>query len=227
VLASVEQGEEVLRWKGRPLTAGVLRGEISLALAGFGLSQPRQNIVAAGADAAVPHSQCADDRTIRANETIVIDLFPKGELFADCTRTFCVGEPSPDVGSAFGLVRQALKKAYAEAHIGMRLWELQEKTCGFFADGGYPTPISAPGTTRGYVHGLGHGVGFEIHEYPSFAQGASEEGVLEPGDVFALEPGLYDQAAGYGIRLEDLCLATDAGIENLTPLPYDLDPRSW
>jgi Xaa-Pro aminopeptidase len=107
------------------------------------------------------------------------------------------------------------------------MWELQEMTCSFFAAAGMPTPISDPGTTRGYVHGLGHGVGFEIHEYPSFAESAGAEGLLERGDVFTLEPGLYDKEAGFGVRLEDLYLATGEGIENLTPLPYDLDPRHW
>ena len=70
-------------------------------------------------------------------------------------------------------------------------------------------------------------MGFEIHEYPSFAETAGTEGLLECGDVFTLEPGLYDKEAGFGVRLEDLYLATAQGVENLTPLPYDLDPQRW
>jgi Xaa-Pro aminopeptidase len=51
--------------------------------------------------------------------------------------------------------------------------------------------------------------------------------VLRQGDVFTLEPGLYDPAAGWGVRLEDLVYLGSGGLEDLTPLPYDLDPRAW
>jgi Xaa-Pro aminopeptidase len=227
VLAATKGDRSGLSWQGKPLTAGALRREIAVTLSGFGLSQPRDNIVAAGAEAAVPHTRGEDDRVLCAEETIVIDLFPRGAMFADCTRTFCVGTAPGDVAAAHGLVKKALEAAYEQAHVGSRMWELQEMTCDIFANSGLPTPVSDPRTKRGYVHGLGHGVGYEIHEYPSFAESARAEGILEPGDVFTLEPGLYDPRAGYGVRLEDLCLATESGIENLTPLPYDLDPRCW
>ena len=227
ILGAARHGAEGLAWEGQPLTAGVLRREIALALAESGLGQPKDNIVAAGATASVPHTMGGNGRVLHPGETIVIDLFPKGALFADCTRTFCLGTPPSAVAVAHGLVKEALEAAYEHARVGCRMWDLQEMTCELFAKSGMPTPISDPGTTRGYVHGLGHGVGCEIHEYPSFAQNAGAEGILEPGDVFTLEPGLYDKEAGYGVRLEDLCLATEDGIENLTPLQYDLDPRSW
>ena len=87
--------------------------------------------------------------------------------------------------------------------------------------------MSHPGTTRGYVHGLGHGVGFELHEYPSFRRHAGPEGVLAAGDVITLEPGLYEPEQGFGVRLEDLVALVADGSENLTPLPYELDPRAW
>jgi Xaa-Pro aminopeptidase len=77
------------------------------------------------------------------------------------------------------------------------------------------------------VHGLGHGVGFELHEDPSFRETAEEEGLLEVGDLLTLEPGLYDAEAGYGVRLEDLCYLSAEGTVNLTPRPYALDPRAW
>ena len=63
---------------------------------------------------------------------------------------------------------------------------------------------------------------------PSFQRIAGErEGTLEIGDLFTLEPGLYDPQAGWGLRLEDLCRLGPAGVENLTPAPYALDPRAW
>lgn len=101
--------------------------------------------------------------------------------------------------------------------------------CEAFTARGYPTPLSEPGTLHGDVHGLGHGVGFVLHEYQTFKRQAQADGFLEVGDVLTLEPGLYDPdpVEGFGIRLEDLVYLDDAGAENLTPLPESLDPRSW
>jgi len=75
---------------------------------------------------------------------------------------------------------------------------------------------------------IGHGVGYELHELPSFKRQAAAEGMLEEGDVLTLEPGLYDPSpGGYGVRLEDLVHLGAAGPEILTRLPYDLDPTRW
>jgi Xaa-Pro aminopeptidase len=80
----------------------------------------------------------------------------------------------------------------------------------------------------GYVHNLGHGVGLDLHETPIFKKVSGAEGVLREGDVFTLEPGLYHPEQGYGVRLEDLVrLDEDGRLENLTPLPYELDPRAY
>jgi Xaa-Pro aminopeptidase len=73
----------------------------------------------------------------------------------------------------------------------------------------------------GFFHGLGHGVGLEVHEAPNLGRGGTAE--LVPGDVVTLEPGLYRQGFG-GCRLEDLVLVTEDGAENLTDFPYDLTP---
>jgi Xaa-Pro aminopeptidase len=175
----------------------------------------------------VPHNQGDAHRPLRAGEALVVDLFPKGLLYADCTRTFCVGEPPPALRAAHAAVEKALRRAHAGCRPGALGSSLQEAACRQLARRGYPTPISHPGTTVGYVHGLGHGVGHELHEYPSFRARAGEDGVLQRGDVFTLEPGLYDPAAGWGVRLEDLCRLAGDRLENLTPLPYALDPRAW
>jgi Xaa-Pro aminopeptidase len=206
-----------------------LRLEIRRVLAEHGLEQPEGNLVACGGDAGVPHSQGANDRQIRAGEPILVDLFPKGSLFADCTRVFCLGKPPEPLERAHQAVLDTLRWATRAAVPGIRGWTLQEGACGLLHAAGYPTPLTDPGTTTGYVHGLGHGVGYELHEDPSFRKEAGREGVLAEGDVFTLEPGLYDPVpdGGYGVRLEDLVVLGPAGLENLTPLPYVLDPRAW
>jgi len=217
-----------LHWKNEPLTVGRLRREIFRVLADHGLEQPEGNIVAPGREGAVPHSTGTETRCLRAGESLVVDLFPRGRLFADCTRTFCVGAPPPELARAQGLVLEALRRARDGARPGVRGWSLQEETCRILGDAGFPTPISSPGTEIGYVHNLGHGVGYELHEYPSFRKESGAEGVLGAGDVITLEPGLYDQEAGWGVRLEDLLVVGEDGIaEDLTPLPYALDPTAW
>ena len=227
LLASAGELDGELWLDGERLQVGRLRQAIARALAARGLEQPAGNIVAPAADGAVPHTSGRDEQVLRAGESLVVDVFPRGRLFADCTRTFCVGQPPEPLAQAHALVLEALELARAEARPGVRGWALQESVCQRLAEAGYPTPITDRGTTRGYVHGLGHGVGFEVHEYPSFKEEAGEEGVLEAGDVITLEPGLYDPEAGWGVRLEDLYAVGDDGLENLTSLPYDLDPRAW
>ena len=95
--------------------------------------------------------------------------------------------------------------------------------CAFFEERGQPTQLSAPEGTvlrDGFYHGLGHGVGLDVHESPSLGRIGHE---LVAGDVITLEPGLYRHGFG-GVRLEDILLVTDDGSETLSSFPYDLDP---
>lgn len=203
--------------KGEPLTVARIRSEVVRVFLACGLEQPRGNHVAVGEQAGLPHSESRPDRVLRAGEPLMVDLFPRGRLFADCTRTFCVGEPPVGLAPAHALVRSALEEAYRRAAPGVRGWTIQEAVCALLGEAGFSTP----------VHDLGHGVGFDLHEFPSFTKAAGGEGVLREGDVFAIEPGLYDPGAGWGVRLEDLVYLGPDGPESLTPLPYEMDPRAY
>jgi Xaa-Pro aminopeptidase len=208
------------------LTVGRLRQEIAVAVAAAGCEQPEGNLVAPAEEGAVPHNAGRDDRILRAGESLVVDLYPRcAGLFADCTRTFCVGPPPANLAEAHGAVLEALQQAHRQIEVGLRGAALQSATQELFATRGY---ASGRDLAAGYVHGLGHGVGYRLHEDPSFRrEAAEEEARLEVGDVFTLEPGLYDPGAGYGVRLEDLLHLTTDGLDNLTPWPYDLDPTVW
>ncbi len=226
-------GGEELWLGGERLTVGRLRAEAARVMAERGVEQPQGNILAPGDEGGVPHSAGTDARTVRAGEALVVDLFPRCAgraalpLYADCTRTLCAGTPPAAVLQAHAAVAAALAVARGMAVPGARGWNLQEAVCLQLAAAGYRTPLGQPGTLTGYVHNLGHGVGYELHELPIFRQVSGAEGVLATGDVFTLEPGLYDPGAGYGVRLEDLFHLAAGGLERLTPLPYDLDPRCY
>lgn len=227
--AAVAQDDQTLRLESEALKVARLRDEVARVIAHHGLEQPKGNIIAPAEEGGVPHSTGSQDRVLRAGESLVVDLFPRGTLWSDCTRTFCVGTPPEPLFRAWTIVRDAVETAHLRAAPGARGWDLQEIVCDLFDQRGYATPISKPGTTTGYVHNLGHGVGFDLHEQPVFKKASGAEGVLREGDVFTLEPGLYDPnpGTGYGVRLEDLVWLGPDGPESLTPLPYDLDPRAW
>ncbi|MCP3958039.1 MAG: aminopeptidase P family protein [bacterium] len=227
LLAAASERDGELWLGAERLRVARLRREIASVMPEHGLEQPDGNIVAPGADGAVPHSIGDDQRVLVPRESLVVDLYPRGELFADCTRTFCVGEPPEPLAAAHAAVVEALALARERTRPGIRGWDLQRNVCRHFEAAGYPTPISHRGTTRGYVHGLGHGVGYEVHEEPSFKEEAGDDGLLEAGDVVTLEPGLYEPEAGWAVRLEDLYALGEDGVENLTPLPTELDPRAW
>jgi len=138
------------------------------------------------------------------------------------TRTYVVGEPSPELKDWYRLVKEALEASTAEVKPGVNGRALFEEVCELFHGAGYPTLLhKQPGEVLedGFIHSLGHGVGLEVHELPTMGRTGQE---LVPGDVITIEPGLY--RAGYGgLRLEDIVLVTQNGYEVITDYPYELD----
>ena len=162
---------------------------------------------------------------------IQVDLWPQHEpsqYWADMTRTFVVGDPTPEhaelIGEQEELVRDALQDAISSIRPGVTGRELFNATCDRFEAGGYRTQRTDPGEDPhdGFQFSLGHGVGLEVHEAPSL--GLAGE-ALVPGDVLAIEPGLWNHRLG-GVRFEDLVLVTSDGSELLTRYPYGLTPQS-
>lgn len=165
---------------------------------------------------------------IGPSEPIVIDVWPRDPVsgcFADMTRTFVVGSIDDEIATYHRLVREALKRATDGVRAGVRADAVFQSVCAWFAENGYETELTKrPGTVlkSGFFHGLGHGVGLEVHERPFLSRSSD---VLVAGDVVTLEPGLYRDGYG-GCRLEDIVRVGEDGAEVLTHYPYDLRPRA-
>jgi Xaa-Pro aminopeptidase len=208
---------------GEPLTCERLKRAIEDVFADHEV-EGSEMIVAHGPQTAVGHNMGSGQ--IAANEPIVFDLFPKDKAtgcYADMTRTYVVGEPSDELKEWYGLVKEALDTSTAGVKPGVNGRKLYEQVCDIFHGAGYKTQLNKePGEVLedGFFHGLGHGVGLEVHELPSMSRTGHD---LVPGDVITIEPGLYRSGYG-GVRLEDLVLVTRDGYEVITNYPYDLEP---
>jgi Xaa-Pro aminopeptidase len=209
---------------GETLTSERLKAEIRRVFSEHGVSGD-DFIVSHGAQTAIGHE--LGHGPIAPNEPIVIDLWPKdpdSACYADMTRTYVVGEPPEELVKYHALVKEALDRSFAATKAGVPGSEVYTLVCELFEENGQKTSLSkAPGEVleEGFFHGLGHGVGLEVHEAPALGRGGT--GDLVAGDVVTLEPGLYRPGFG-GCRLEDLVLVTDDGAENLTDFPYELTP---
>jgi Xaa-Pro aminopeptidase len=208
---------------GTPLTCERIKRVIEDVFADHAV-EGGDMIVSHGPQTAVGHDTGSGQ--IAPNEPIVVDLYPKDKAtgcYADMTRTYVVGEPSGELRAWYRLVKEALDSSTSEVKPGVNGRMLFEQVCELFHQAGYKTQLhKQPGEVLedGFFHGLGHGVGLEVHELPAMSRTGHD---LVPGDVITIEPGLY--RAGYGgLRLEDLVLVTKDGYEVITDYPYDLEP---
>jgi Xaa-Pro aminopeptidase len=225
---------ETLREAGRRLSdvakciipkalAGISERSVAAAIEAelrrVGFDKPAfDTIVASGPHSAMPHYR-AGDRTLETGDLVVLDF---GGVFrgycVDMTRTVVVGSGPAGAGrsgtwerSLQDAVLEAQRAAFAVVHPGAASEDV---------DAAARDTIARLGMAEAFNHGLGHGLGLEIHERPRLAR--RREGVtldsMAPGMVFTLEPGVYFSGRG-GARVEDDVLATAGGAEWLTELP--------
>jgi Xaa-Pro aminopeptidase len=206
--------DEVFEWTADRGLAGRTEREVAIAaqarMRELGAEPAFPAIVAAGPNGARPHAE-PSDREIGAGELVVVDMGAKLDGYcSDGTRTFASGELEDDAREVYELVRSAQATALDAVGPGVK---------GADADAASREPIEAAGHADHYGHGLGHGVGLEVHEAPRM--GKTSEDMLEAGDVVSVEPGVYVPGR-FGVRIEDLVTVTEDGIRNLSGTSKDL-----
>jgi Xaa-Pro aminopeptidase len=168
-------------------------------------------IVAAGAHGALPHAE-PRDVAIPPDTLVVIDMGARVDGYcSDCTRTFATGELDADARAIYALVLRAQEQALAAVRPGIACREL---------DGVARAVIEQAGHGERFGHGLGHGVGLEIHEAPRISKTAPD-GVVVAGNAITIEPGVYVPGE-VGVRIEDLAIVTEDGPQVLTSFPKEL-----
>jgi Xaa-Pro aminopeptidase len=221
------RGDELFSSDGDRLTSESVRAVIREVCGRAGAPAPPDIMVKAmGPDPHIGHDPGAGP--LPAHTPILIDLWPRDEAsncWSDMTRTFVCGQISDPVAELHALVLSAHERSCAAVRPGVLGVELYGIACDVFEAAGHPTGrTKAPGETlrEGFYHGLGHGVGLQVHEAPNLGRTGLDP--LIAGDVVAIEPGTIVRSLG-GVRVEDLLVVTDQGTESLTgAFPYDLTP---
>ncbi len=162
-----------------------------------------ETIVAFGENSAIPHHQTGDT-VLTDNSAVLIDMGCKYNGYcSDITRTFFFGEPSAKFVNSYNAVLKA------------NLTAIENITDGDYTDtaDGYARKVLKDyGLDKNFTHSLGHGVGLEIHEFPSLSPKKHE--ILENGTVFTIEPGVYFDGE-FGIRIEDTVVLDNGRVERL------------
>jgi Xaa-Pro aminopeptidase len=223
LLRRAENAGGILHVDGEPLTSERLKADAAVAFAEGG-AVAEDFIVAHGPQTCIGHHMGSGP--VGWGEPVTVDVWPRdGEsgCHSDMTRTFVVGPVSDELADYHRLCLQALERVLPAIRPGITGRELHTIASEVFEAGGFRSQLSKqPGEVLldGFFHGLGHGVGLEVHEEPQLDLSGGE---LVAGDVVAVEPGCYRQGYG-GVRLENLVLVTEDGAEVLTDYPYDLAP---
>jgi Xaa-Pro aminopeptidase len=218
IIAAAEIRDGLLWHEGRPMSGE----DLVLAVEGRLLElecTTSDSICCGGPDSADPHRRTSE--VIRAGLPIVLDIFPfhkTTRYWGDMTRTVVRGTPPAEVEAMWEAVLEAQQAGLDAVRPGANGRDVHYACCEVFARRGYgslPKPYRGIESEARFIHGTGHGLGLEIHEFPRVGD---VDVTLEVGDVVTVEPGLYHPGLG-GIRIEDLVVVTETGHRNLTTLP--------
>jgi Xaa-Pro aminopeptidase len=191
-------------------TEAEVSADISRRLIDEGHDKVNFAIVAAGENAASPHHH-ARDRVIREGDVVLCDFGGTMDGYcSDITRCVSIGAPSAEVTEAYSVLFDAQARAVQSATVGTACQAVDAAARDVIADAGYGEL---------FIHRTGHGIGMEEHEDPYIVSG--NDLALAPGHAFSIEPGIY--AAGrWGMRLEDIVVATESGPQALNTADHHL-----
>jgi Xaa-Pro aminopeptidase len=217
-LAAIEEAsklaDEVWRWSVEQGLSGRTEREVARAaearIRELGGDPSFPAIVAAGPNGALPHAE-PGEREIGRGELIVFDMGAQLDGYcSDGTRTFATGDPGEEAITVYEVVREAQQASLDAIKAGVK---------GEDVDKVAREVIDAAGHGDRFGHGLGHGVGLEVHEAPRLSLRSDD--VLAPGEVVTVEPGIY-LPGKLGVRIEDLVVVTEDGLRNLSSLPKEM-----
>jgi Xaa-Pro aminopeptidase len=168
------------------------------------------HVIASGERSSLPHGQ-ATDRIIQDGDFVKMDFGAKvNGYYTDFTRTVVIGEPTEKQNKIYSIVSEALETSLKHVGPDKKCNELDEVGRSIIREAGYGD---------NFGHSLGHSLGLNIHEKP--AMRSTDETILKPGMVITVEPGIYISGWG-GVRIEDLVVIRENGIENLTKSTKEL-----
>ena len=208
---STVNSKNILVYKGELLTSEYLQDFIIKELFKKNLWS-NNTIVAIGEQGCMPHEY--GHGYVYASKSIIIDIYPrsiKNFYFTDMTRTFCKWKASDELQKLYNTVLYAQEMILNSLHAREDGKKLHLSVIDYFNSNGYKTG-QFDGFLQGFFHGTGHGVGLDCHEYPYISVNGSK---FKTNQTVTVEPGLYYKDIG-GVRIEDLVVIKDNGVENLT-----------
>ncbi|MCV7192942.1 M24 family metallopeptidase [Mycolicibacterium brumae] len=192
-------------------TEAQVAADIDAAIVAEGHTAAAFIIVGSGPHGADPHHEHSD-RVLQAGDIVVVDIggpVPPG-YNSDCTRTYSLGEPEPEVAQQYRVLQDAQRAAVNAVRPGVSAEAVDDAARSVLAEAGL---------AEYFVHRTGHGIGLSVHEEPYIVAGNALP--LQAGMAFSVEPGIYFPGA-WGARIEDIVIVTDDGVEPLNNRPHEL-----
>ena len=192
-------------------TEAEIAADITNAIVAEGHSEAAFVIVGSGPHGADPHHECSD-RELRPGDIVVIDIGGPVEpgYNSDCTRTYSLGEPDPEVAGQYAVLQRAQAAAVAAVRPGVSAESI---------DAAARDVLAQAGLAEYFVHRTGHGIGLSVHEEPYIVAGNDQP--LAEGMAFSVEPGIY-LPGRWGARIEDIVIVTADGALPVNTRSHDL-----